>query len=142
MFNIWFVFSIYFNAKHLMIVVPLTFLFFVSHVGRFSDWKCIFFLIFNVCFFLLLTCLPWVWFLKLISGSTEEKEKKKDAEKEPEMSQNAQFRAIRPSPSILTFVEKNVILYEDFLLTYLIMLMHHFLEGILISCTLIIIHSC
>lgn len=58
------------------------------------------------------------------------------------MSQNAQFRAIQPSPSILTFVEKNVILYEDFLSSYLIMLMHHFLKGIFISCALIIIHSC
>ncbi|KEH34439.1 putative GTP-binding protein, ribosome biogenesis, YsxC [Medicago truncatula] len=44
-----------------------------------------------------------------VDGSIEEKEKKKDAEKEPEMSQNAQFRAIQPSPSILTFVEKNLL---------------------------------
>ncbi|KAK2386604.1 GTP-binding protein [Trifolium repens] len=36
-------------------------------------------------------------------------EKKKDSEKEPEMSLNAQFRAIQPSPSILTFVEKNLL---------------------------------
>ncbi|PNY10900.1 putative GTP-binding protein [Trifolium pratense] len=36
-------------------------------------------------------------------------EKKKDSEKKPEMSLNAQFRAIQPSPSILTFVEKNLL---------------------------------
>ena len=35
--------------------------------------------------------------------------KKKECEKEPQMSKNAQFRAIQPSPSILSFVEKNVI---------------------------------
>ncbi|XP_058782082.1 uncharacterized protein LOC131656366 [Vicia villosa] len=42
-----------------------------------------------------------------VDGNKEEK--KKDSEKEPEMSLNAQFRAIRPSPSILTFVEKNLL---------------------------------
>ncbi|CAI8596913.1 unnamed protein product [Vicia faba] len=42
-----------------------------------------------------------------VDGNKEEK--KKDSEKEPEMSQNAQFRAIKPSPSILTFVEKNLL---------------------------------
>lgn len=46
------------------------------------------------------------------SGNKEEK--KKDSEKEREMSQNAQFRAIQPSPSILTFVEKNVICMKTF----------------------------
>lgn len=37
------------------------------------------------------------------------KEKKKDLEKNVEMSKNAQFRAIKPSPSMLSFVEDNVI---------------------------------
>lgn len=50
-----------------------------------------------------------LWFPKLISGSKEEKEKEKESEKEPKMSKNAQFRAIQPSPLILSFVEKNVI---------------------------------
>lgn len=35
------------------------------------------------------------------------KEKKKDSEKKNEISGNAQFRAIQPSPSILSFVEDN-----------------------------------
>ena len=43
----------------------------------------------------------------LFSGSI--KEKKEDLEEKPEMSKNAQFRAIKPSPSILSFVEDNVI---------------------------------
>ncbi|KAK7305513.1 hypothetical protein VNO77_43419 [Canavalia gladiata] len=42
-----------------------------------------------------------------IDGSKEEK--KKESEKEPKMSMNAQFRAIQPSPSILSFVEKNLL---------------------------------
>ncbi|KAH7564774.1 hypothetical protein JRO89_XS09G0023900 [Xanthoceras sorbifolium] len=37
------------------------------------------------------------------------KEKKKDLEKDAEMSKNAQFRAIQPSPSILSFVEDNLL---------------------------------
>ncbi|KAL9459756.1 hypothetical protein AB3S75_003036 [Citrus x aurantiifolia] len=37
------------------------------------------------------------------------KEKKKDMEKNVEMSKNAQFRAIQPSPSILSFVEDNLL---------------------------------
>ncbi|KAE8039392.1 hypothetical protein FH972_011809 [Carpinus fangiana] len=36
------------------------------------------------------------------------KEKKKDLEKQTEISKNAQFRAIQPSPSILSFVEDNI----------------------------------
>ncbi|KAJ1422917.1 Small GTP-binding protein domain [Sesbania bispinosa] len=42
-----------------------------------------------------------------INGSTEVK--KKEPEKEPKMSKNAQFRAIQPSPSILSFVEQNLL---------------------------------
>lgn len=41
------------------------------------------------------------------------KEKKKDMEKNVEMSKNAQFRAIQPSPSILSFVEDNVIFISN-----------------------------
>ncbi|XP_031247652.1 uncharacterized protein LOC116105357 [Pistacia vera] len=37
------------------------------------------------------------------------KEKKKDLKKDAEMSKNAQFRAIQPSPSILSFVEDNLL---------------------------------
>ncbi|KAK6929885.1 GTP binding domain [Dillenia turbinata] len=37
------------------------------------------------------------------------KEKKEDSEKKVEMSKNAQFRAIKPSPSILSFVEENLL---------------------------------
>ncbi|KAK4838157.1 hypothetical protein QYF36_011498 [Acer negundo] len=37
------------------------------------------------------------------------KEKKKDLEKNAEMSKNAQFRSIQPSPSILSFVEDNLL---------------------------------
>ncbi|KAK7387286.1 hypothetical protein VNO78_27972 [Psophocarpus tetragonolobus] len=45
-----------------------------------------------------------------ITGSKEEKkEKEKESEKEPKMSKNAHFRAIQPSPSILSFVEKNLL---------------------------------
>ncbi|RDX80673.1 engB, partial [Mucuna pruriens] len=45
-----------------------------------------------------------------IDGSKEEKkEKEKESDKEPKMSKNAQFRAIQPSPSILSFVEKNLL---------------------------------
>ncbi|XP_061364940.1 uncharacterized protein LOC133308339 [Gastrolobium bilobum] len=42
-----------------------------------------------------------------VNGSTEEK--KKESEKEPKMSKNAEFRAIQPSPAILSFVEKNLL---------------------------------
>ncbi|KAL2333057.1 hypothetical protein Fmac_014270 [Flemingia macrophylla] len=46
-----------------------------------------------------------------IDGSKEEKEKEKEKESdiEPKMSKNAQFRAIQPSPSIISFVEKNLL---------------------------------
>ncbi|KAG4989195.1 hypothetical protein AAZX31_11G186700 [Glycine max] len=44
-----------------------------------------------------------------VNGSKEEKEKEKESEKEPKMSKNAQFRAIQPSPLILSFVEKNLL---------------------------------
>ncbi|GKV20797.1 hypothetical protein SLEP1_g30864 [Rubroshorea leprosula] len=37
------------------------------------------------------------------------KEKKNDLEKDAEISKNAQFRAIQPSPSILSFVEDNLL---------------------------------
>lgn len=37
------------------------------------------------------------------------KEKQKDLEDDAEMSKNAQFRAIQPSPSILSFVEDNLL---------------------------------
>ncbi|KAL5580547.1 hypothetical protein UlMin_012989 [Ulmus minor] len=37
------------------------------------------------------------------------KEKKKDSEEKDEMSKNAQFRAIQPSPSILSYVEDNLL---------------------------------
>lgn len=50
-----------------------------------------------------------LWLLVTCSlGPT--KEKKEDAEKNEsvEMSKNAQFRAIKPSPSVLSFVEDNV----------------------------------
>ncbi|XP_040991944.1 uncharacterized protein LOC121238915 isoform X1 [Juglans microcarpa x Juglans regia] len=43
----------------------------------------------------------------VINESTKEKEK--DLEKKNEMSRNAQFRAIQPSPSILTYVEDNLL---------------------------------
>ncbi|WVY92903.1 hypothetical protein V8G54_031991 [Vigna mungo] len=43
-----------------------------------------------------------------VNGGEEEKEKE-ESEKEPKMSKNAQFRAIQPSPSILSFVEKNLL---------------------------------
>ncbi|KAK9279187.1 hypothetical protein L1049_012865 [Liquidambar formosana] len=39
----------------------------------------------------------------------ENKEKKEDLEKDVKLSQNAQFRAIQPSPSILSFVEDNLL---------------------------------
>ncbi|KAK7290366.1 hypothetical protein RIF29_04730 [Crotalaria pallida] len=42
-----------------------------------------------------------------IKGIKEEK--KKEPEEEPVMSKNAQFRAIQPSPSILSFVENNML---------------------------------
>lgn len=48
-----------------------------------------------------------------IDGSKGEKKKEKEKEKEsyeePKMSKNAQFRAIQPSPLILSFVEKNLL---------------------------------
>lgn len=44
------------------------------------------------------------------------KEKKNELEDSVEMSKNAQFRAIQPSPSILSFVEDNVIFFEPGLL--------------------------
>ncbi|KAG4920498.1 hypothetical protein AAZX31_18G053700 [Glycine max] len=44
-----------------------------------------------------------------INGSKEEKKNEKESEKEPKMSKNAQFRAIQPSPLILSFVEKNLL---------------------------------
>ncbi|KAG2394990.1 GTP-binding protein [Vigna angularis] len=44
-----------------------------------------------------------------VNGGEEEKEKEKEPEKEPKMSKNAQFRGIQPSPSILSFVEKNLL---------------------------------
>ncbi|TKY45331.1 GTP-binding protein EngB [Spatholobus suberectus] len=44
-----------------------------------------------------------------VNGSKEEKEKEKESDKEHKMSKNAQFRAIQPSPSILSFVEKNLL---------------------------------
>lgn len=47
------------------------------------------------------------------------------------MSQNAQFRAIRPSPSILTFVEKNVICMKTFDYCVVVPILR-ILEGILI----------
>lgn len=37
------------------------------------------------------------------------KEKENDVEEKAEISKNAQFRAIQPSPSILSYVEDNVI---------------------------------
>lgn len=37
------------------------------------------------------------------------KQEKIDLEEKAEMSKNAQFRAIQPSPSILSYVEDNVI---------------------------------
>ncbi|KAI4307565.1 hypothetical protein L6164_030736 [Bauhinia variegata] len=43
----------------------------------------------------------------VIDGSV--KKKKKELEEKPEMSKNAQFRAIQPSPSILSFVEDNLL---------------------------------
>ncbi|KAL2903626.1 putative GTP-binding protein EngB [Bienertia sinuspersici] len=46
----------------------------------------------------------------VLNEITNRKEKKKEEEEEPEkvkLSMNAQFRAINPSPSILTFVEDN-----------------------------------
>ncbi|XP_019434106.1 PREDICTED: uncharacterized protein LOC109340818 isoform X2 [Lupinus angustifolius] len=42
-----------------------------------------------------------------INGSKEEN--KREPEKEPVMSKNAEFRAIQPSPSILSFVENNLL---------------------------------
>ncbi|XP_026429303.1 uncharacterized protein LOC113325318 isoform X2 [Papaver somniferum] len=42
-----------------------------------------------------------------VSADGDTVEKKVDAQKDVELSQNAQFRAIQPSPSILKFVEDN-----------------------------------
>lgn len=50
--------------------------------------------------------------LFLYPFSVSRKEKKKNVgEKNVEMSKNAQFRAIQPSQSILSYVEENVILW-------------------------------
>lgn len=43
-------------------------------------------------------------------GTTKEKKEDTENNKSVEMSKNAQFRAIKPSPSILSFVEDNVII--------------------------------
>lgn len=43
----------------------------------------------------------------LYSDAIQKKES--DENKDVEISKNAQFRAIQPSPSILSFVEENVI---------------------------------
>lgn len=48
-----------------------------------------------------------MWHLASISGIT--KEQKKEPEENDVMSKNALFRAIKPTPSILSFVEHNVI---------------------------------
>lgn len=56
---------------------------------------------------------PFVVYLSLIALFTcfpeSTKEKNKDLEQKVDMSKNAQFRAIQPSSSILSFVEDNVI---------------------------------
>ncbi|CAI0399500.1 unnamed protein product [Linum tenue] len=44
-----------------------------------------------------------------LDGNETAKEKKKQLEKEVAMSKNAEFRAIKPSPSILSFVEDNLL---------------------------------
>ncbi|KAK9127290.1 hypothetical protein Syun_016087 [Stephania yunnanensis] len=44
-----------------------------------------------------------------VSMDGKETEKKVEAEKKTEVSKNAQFRAIQPSPSILSFVEDNLL---------------------------------
>lgn len=44
-----------------------------------------------------------------LSDNNKEKQEESANDKTVELSKNAQFRAIRPSPSILSFVEDNVI---------------------------------
>lgn len=63
----------------------------------------------------LLTCC----FFILFSVSHKEKKKNDKEKKSVEMSQNAQFRAIQPSQSILSYVEENVI-YRFFVVSYII----------------------
>ena len=43
------------------------------------------------------------------SDNTTEQKEDSDTEEDTELSKNAQFRAIQPSPSIISFVEENVI---------------------------------
>lgn len=56
-----------------------------------------------------------MFFLQLFGNFLAEsaKEKKKDLEENAKMSKNAQFRTIQPSPSILSFVEENVICMSE-----------------------------
>lgn len=64
-------------------------------------------------------CISLLLFLYLFSVGSKEK-KKNDKEKTVEMSKNAQFRAIQPSQSILSYVEENVILHDQIFVVYLI----------------------
>jgi len=59
-------------------------------------------------------------------------------EKQTEISQNAQFRAIQPSPSILSFVEDNVICMSRVHGVCAILLLSSYVSYILISCIMIL----
>ncbi|OMP02321.1 hypothetical protein COLO4_11191 [Corchorus olitorius] len=62
---------------------------------------------------IILVCLKWISFdfvTGVLDFSPESKEKKnKNLEENATMSMNAQFRAIQPSPSILSYVEDNLL---------------------------------
>lgn len=74
----------------------------------------------------LLTCC----FFILFSVSHKEKKKNDKEKKSVEMSQNAQFRAIQPSQSILSYVEENVILYDlIYVISYVLFIFTHDLGG-------------
>lgn len=67
-----------------------------------------------------LCCFPNVLFLFFCSEGLRVKNIK-DAVKSVEMSKNAQFRAIQPSHSILSYVEENVIYMTiSFIVSYAI----------------------
>lgn len=68
----------------------------VFGVSRFSCYVMMFCILFSSL--LSLTCIADI-----------KEEKKHDPEERAEMSRNAQFRAIQPSSSILSYVEDNVI---------------------------------
>lgn len=65
------------------------------------------------------------------------KEKENDVEEKAEISKNAQFRAIQPSPSILSYVEDNVICMTGLLMFWIYDIDYLFLNaGLPIFCAL------